>query len=494
MSNQPVDEPAFVDFQKLFEVTPERYVLIGADAPRYTLLAASDAYLDLVMLGRQEVIGRGLFELFPDDGGEPTSNEQFLMRGALEKVLREGKPHSLAAYRYDLPDPGAPDQTFERYWSPSLLPLINDDGEVNSILLRIEEATDFVMRERYIHAQRSGQESSEDDRRTVLLVEPDEGWRAHLASAFATHWEVESVATGAEAFDVLERFSPEVVVAATRLPDRCGLSFISDVKEATTIPILARVDQTDGRRYRAAFEAGADDVIGGPVSAREFMARVQTQFAEAALREATHERIRRQYEQLFMQAPVAISLLEGPDHVYTLNNPALFDLIGDRPLLGLPVREAFPEPGMQPIFDRLDEVYETGERFFATEVPLELDNEKGRRYVTFAYLPYRDPDGVTQGVAAFAYDVTEQVEMRMAVERENERKDIFLAMLGHELRNPLAPIAHAAELLQLEADAPEPDRVGWASDLILRQIDQLKHHVDDLLDIARINQGRIIID
>jgi signal transduction histidine kinase len=73
----------------------------------------------------------------------------------------------------------------------------------------------------------------------------------------------------------------------------------------------------------------------------------------------------------------------------------------------------------------------------------------------------------------------------------DRRKDEFLAMLGHELRNPLAPIASAVEVLQL---APgEIGRVTWAAGVIGRQIHQLRRLVDDLLDVARIMNGRMAL-
>ena len=73
----------------------------------------------------------------------------------------------------------------------------------------------------------------------------------------------------------------------------------------------------------------------------------------------------------------------------------------------------------------------------------------------------------------------------------DRRKDEFLAMLGHELRNPLAPIASAVEVLRLEPG--EVDRVRWAAGVIGRQVDQMRRIVDDLLDVARIMNGRLVL-
>jgi PAS domain S-box-containing protein len=84
-------------------------------------------------------------------------------------------------------------------------------------------------------------------------------------------------------------------------------------------------------------------------------------------------------------------------------------------------------------------------------------------------------------------DLTEQ-KYREQLLTEGRRKDEFLAMLAHELRNPIAPIRYAAA--RLRTGEPTPDRLRWASDIIDRQVDHLTRLVDDLLDISRITRGK----
>jgi signal transduction histidine kinase/CheY-like chemotaxis protein len=75
------------------------------------------------------------------------------------------------------------------------------------------------------------------------------------------------------------------------------------------------------------------------------------------------------------------------------------------------------------------------------------------------------------------------------IQEEDRRKDEFLAMLAHELRNPLAPISNAVHILQISDD--DPERRQWAADVIGRQLKQLVRLVDDLLDVSRITRGKI---
>ena len=78
-----------------------------------------------------------------------------------------------------------------------------------------------------------------------------------------------------------------------------------------------------------------------------------------------------------------------------------------------------------------------------------------------------------------------------ALQEADQRKDEFLAMLAHELRNPLAPIRTAVQLLRLK-ELPEPQRAA-ARDIIERQVEHLVNLIDDLLDVSRITRGMIAL-
>ncbi|HEX7787997.1 MAG TPA: CHASE3 domain-containing protein [Methylomirabilota bacterium] len=105
--------------------------------------------------------------------------------------------------------------------------------------------------------------------------------------------------------------------------------------------------------------------------------------------------------------------------------------------------------------------------------------------------PIRDSRGRIVGVVLVFRDVTERRRAERATEEADRRKDEFLAMLAHELRNPLAPIRNAAHTLGLigRADA----RLQWVADVIERQVGLMIRLVDDLLDVSRITSGKITL-
>jgi len=123
---------------------------------------------------------------------------------------------------------------------------------------------------------------------------------------------------------------------------------------------------------------------------------------------------------------------------------------------------------------------------FRSEVRL-LRCDGEYRWMLSAGSPRLGPSGELLGYVGSTFDITDRRLAESALLEADRRKDEFLATLAHELRNPLAPIRNAVEVLRIE-DVRHP-RVAWAQDLIDRQVDQLTRLVEDLLDVSRITRG-----
>jgi signal transduction histidine kinase len=102
-------------------------------------------------------------------------------------------------------------------------------------------------------------------------------------------------------------------------------------------------------------------------------------------------------------------------------------------------------------------------------------------------LPYHEPDNTVSGVLVTFVDVTSLVQAEAAMREADVRKDVFLATLSHELRNPLAPIRTAARLL--ETPNLSPAQSSRAQAIISRQVNHMSSLLDDLLDVSRITRG-----
>ena len=119
-----------------------------------------------------------------------------------------------------------------------------------------------------------------------------------------------------------------------------------------------------------------------------------------------------------------------------------------------------------------------------------LESRDGRRLpIDYSAAPVEDQDGRSSGVVLIFRDVTLQRQAEQTLRDADRRKDEFLALLAHELRNPLAPIGNALQILEI-ADHDLATRVD-ARQMMQRQFDHLVRLVDDLLDVSRIAQGKI---
>jgi PAS domain S-box-containing protein len=236
-------------------------------------------------------------------------------------------------------------------------------------------------------------------------------------------------------------------------------------------------------------------------------ARAALDAANAALR-ASEARLRDVVE----QAPVAVAVLEGPEHVYTVVSPRYAESPGGgRPLLGRTFREAFPEVAGTGYHEIMDRVYATGEPFFATERPLAIGRE-GRarevRYFNVGYQPLRDAHGRVYAVASAAYDVTDQVRARREVEaawqaaeaargeaeKANRARADFLAVMSHELRTPLNAIGGYAELLEMGIRGPVTAQQREDLARIQRSQRHLLGLVNEVLNYAKLEAGTVGYD
>jgi len=234
----------------------------------------------------------------------------------------------------------------------------------------------------------------------------------------------------------------------------------------------------------------------------------QLRYTRCFTRDATerHERdvALAQRDAMLLNAPVAAALLMGPELRFHLANRRYCELVGCADLIGLTFEEGFPHLAGSGVAERVARVFATGEPYQAEELAIERLDAQGRsrrRYFKFSLEPLAGADGRPEGVIVVAVELTEHVLNRQAIEHANrereqllvdlsaasEAKDEFLAMLGHELRNPLSPIVTALQLMRMRGDGAH----GREGEIFQRQVDHLVRLVDDLLDVSRVTRGKI---
>lgn len=307
---------------RAFEAVPDLYLILSTD---FFILTASNSYLEATEKERENIRGELVFDAFPDNPALLISDATTNLRKSLEWVIENKKPHIMALQRYDIPLVNLPGSFKENYWRPINTPVLDDKGNVQYIIHKVEDVT----------------------RESKIQQELNES-KLKLIKALGEHDQAKNELSNSQAEAVLER--------------------------------------------------------------------------------------KRLYN-LLMQAPALICILEGPEHVYKLVNPPYQNLVGDRPLLGVPIAEAMPEVAGQPAFDLLNQVYRTGESIYAHEVQVPIDHHNngrlGQNYYNFTYQPILNQSGATEGILVFAYEVTTQVEARQQVEqREQDLKKLNEQLLA----------------------------------------------------------------
>jgi len=139
------------EFRALFESAPGSYLVLRPD---FTIVTASDEMVRTAGRTREDLVGRHLFDVFPDNPDDPEVAASRDLRDSIETVLATRQTHTMPLQRYDVQRPDG--EWEERWWSPVNSPVLGDGGEVLFVIHRTEEVTEFV-RERKAQGDWSGE-------------------------------------------------------------------------------------------------------------------------------------------------------------------------------------------------------------------------------------------------------------------------------------------------------------------------------------------------
>lgn len=229
---------------------------------------------------------------------------------------------------------------------------------------------------------------------------------------------------------------------------------------------------------------------------------------EALLDKIDSERAR--LNAAFQHSPAFMCLLKGPEHVFEYVNDQYELLIGGRNILGRPIREALPELAGQRYFEKLDEVFRSGERYVGKDSVVAIQRNSNQpaedRIVDFVYQPIVDSRGEVTAIFVHGVDNTDfkrgleererlldsERAARSEAERANKMKDEFLSTLSHELRTPLNAIVGWAQLLRMGTGLTSEMAEGLET--IERNALAQARIIEDLLDMSRIISGKVRLD
>ncbi len=210
----------------------------------------------------------------------------------------------------------------------------------------------------------------------------------------------------------------------------------------------------------------------------------------------------------FEQAPAAIALSDGADHVTVVHNRLSREMAGGVDLTGLPLRDALPELRDSRYAHLLDAVYATGDAFIGSEMPVEfVDDDTGRPVLTYlnvVYQPLKDASNSVTGILTHSVDVTAQVRavqeleakaielerLANALERSNEELDQFAYVASHDLKAPLRGIANLAQWIEEDAGALLPNEPREHIRMLQGRVRRMEALINGILSYSRAGRVR----
>ncbi|OGX84583.1 PAS domain-containing sensor histidine kinase [Hymenobacter glacialis] len=538
------------ELRRVFEQAPVAIAVYRG--PKYIIELANPTVCRLWGRTPEQILGKGLFEALPEVAG--MGYEELL-----DGVMATGKPHVAHAMEAQHDRNGRRETV---YWDFVYVPMHEADGSIYGAMVVATETTEQVRARQQLQQlnneleQRVAARTAET--RVALVEAEQQREQLRVQQGLLSQIIGQVPAAIATLSGPEHRYSffndqYQRLVAGRAVHGRPVAELLPEIKEQGFLALLDKV-YTTGQPF-----SGTETILLLPGAAAEsaetryidFMyqplfdgqarpqgilafiadvtdrvrARKQAETVQAAMLAVVQRQAQQRQDlfQVFEQTPVSIVLLREPDHRIDHFNPAFVELFPPEewngPLRGHTLSEVYPRIRLAGLVELMDIVYATGESQAVIDMPLAKLHPGSPRYVTFAYQAYRE-EGQIVGVAAFVYDVTDQVLARHQVQalnaelaainqqvqatneelqntnsrltRTNSDLDTFVYSASHDLKSPITNVEGLLLALREHLPAPAfevplvPRLLGMMDDAVARFQQTLGY----LTDVTRLQQGQ----
>lgn len=338
-------------------------------------------------------------------------------------------------------------------------------------------------------------------RARVIVADDNSDMRTYVKVLLEREVAVEAYADGEAAFAAILRAPPDLVLNDVMMPRLDGFGLIQKIRShdaIKNIPVILLSARAGEEARIEGLQAGADDYLVKPFAANELLARVQNQITLSHERRNAQKALEESeaYFRSLVDTSPAMLWITDAQGSCTYLSKRWYEYTGRAPEqnLGLGWLENIHPEDRQ----RANEIFVAAN---ARHEGFNLDyrlkrHDGGYRWAIDSGVPRFGPGGGFLGYIGSVIDVHErkqaEQDLRLLATELSEagrRKNEFLAMLAHELRNPLAPIRSGLEVMRLTAN--DPAAWGKVRDMMERQVGHMVRLINDLLDIARISSGKV---
>lgn len=516
------------DYIDFFKQSPAVSLVMDTN---FKIVTVTDNYLKATMTTRETIIDKNIFDIFPDNPQERLPKSTTSLRTSLNRVLKNKMADEMNYIQYDIQKPVSKEGGFEeRYWRIINSPILDTNNNITHIIQHIEDVTknnelltSNTKLKKSIKLLAESYEFSEEIIATMMepMLVLNENLEIKSASnSFCQKYSInKEEIEGSSVFEIDNRKwnLPEL----RNLLDKMLLKSIDfhkveiayDISDSDKKTIIVSAKYIYQKTHN---EKSILLSIQDVSEVRRLSIELQNKEKKELEKLLEIEKIaskqiedsNKRFNMVLLQSPFAIAILKGKDMIVSLANDSIKEMWGKgKNIEGSKFNDVLPELIDTEFPILLNKVFTTGVAFYGYELlaPLVHHGELRDAYFNFVYQPYYEADETISGVTIIAHEETTQVlaknelieskinaELKTKIAEEAVKsKQQFLSNMSHEIRTPMnAIIGFTNIVLKTPLDKTQKEYIN----AIKESGDALLVLINDILDIAKVDAGKMIFD